>query len=215
MSRTRRILGGTGVAYAHQGAIVLVGLWLTPFLLGHLGQHQLGLWLVAGQVLGYLALLDLGVIALLPREVAFASAEGAQADRRVASLIGQVRSIVRWQVAALAAVAAIVWYYLPADWLAMRWPLAIVLVTFVVLYPTCVPAAALQGAQKLTFLASVQMVGWVLSTSVTVVLVLAGWGMYALVLGWVVSMLVPALAATYKARTEWPRRDVASNGETR
>ena len=73
MSRTRRILGGTTISYVHQAVVILVGLWLTPFLLHRVGQHEYGLWLVAGQLLGYLALLDLGVIAILPREVAFAS----------------------------------------------------------------------------------------------------------------------------------------------
>ena len=73
MSRTRRILGGTTFGYLHQAAIVLVGLWLTPFLLRQVGQHEYGLWLVVGQLLGYLTLLDLGVLAILPREVAFAS----------------------------------------------------------------------------------------------------------------------------------------------
>jgi len=81
------MLGGTGIAYGHQAAIVLVGIWLTPFLLHRLGQHHLGLWLVAGQLLGYLALLDLGVIAILPREVAFAS------DRRKAPVPSSASAI--------------------------------------------------------------------------------------------------------------------------
>ena len=47
-------MSGTGIAYAHQAAVILLGLWLTPFLLARVGQRELGLWLVAGQVLGYL-----------------------------------------------------------------------------------------------------------------------------------------------------------------
>ena len=214
MSRTRRILGGTGVAYAHQAVVVLVGLWLTPFLLHRLGQQQLGLWLVAGQVLGYMALMDLGVIAMLPREVAFASGQGGQEGERVGALVRQVQRIVRWQVVALAAVAAALWWFLPTDWSALKWPLAIVLVSFVVLYPTRVAAAALQGAQDLTFLAFAQMVAWALSTVTTVVLVLAGWSMYALVLGWVVLMLVPALAAVYRARQRWPSSAVSTTEDS-
>jgi len=52
MSRTRRIIDGAGLGYVHQAAVVVVGLWLTPFLLRRIGQHDLGLWLVAGQLLG-------------------------------------------------------------------------------------------------------------------------------------------------------------------
>ena len=95
MSRARRILGGTSIAYAHQAIIVVVGLWLTPFLLRRLGQQQLGLWLVAGQVLGYLALMDLGVIAMLPREVAFACGQSETSSSvLIGGLIGRADACV-------------------------------------------------------------------------------------------------------------------------
>ena len=52
---------------------LVVGLWLTPFLLGRIGTHEYGLWLITTQILGYLMLLDLGVVALAPRETAYAT----------------------------------------------------------------------------------------------------------------------------------------------
>ena len=48
MSRTRRILDSSTVGYVHQAVVILVGLWLTPFLLHKVGQREYGLWLVAG-----------------------------------------------------------------------------------------------------------------------------------------------------------------------
>ncbi len=211
MSRTRRILGGTAVAYLHQATIVLVGLWLTPFLLRHLGQQQLGLWLVLGQLLGYLLLMDLGVIAILPREVAFASGQGEQGPSLIASLLARVRQIVRWQVLALSVLSLLLWWFLPAQWTTLKWPLAIVLVSFVTLYPARVDTAALQGAQELTFLAAAQMVGWLASTLTTIVLVMAGWGIYALVLGWAAQMAIPSVVAVYKVRTRF--RAIQAPGE--
>src|SRR5713101_6058139 len=103
MSRTRRILGGASLGYLHQAAIILLGLWLTPFLLRRVGQHEYGLWLVAGQLLGYLALLDLGVLAILPREVAFLSGQSDKdgANDQIAGLLARVRTIVRWQLPSL------------------------------------------------------------------------------------------------------------------
>ena len=57
----------------NQAAIMALGL-ATPFLLQRVGQRSLGLWLVINQTLGYLTLLDFGVIAMLPRKrVAVAS----------------------------------------------------------------------------------------------------------------------------------------------
>jgi len=47
VSRTRRLVGGTTISFLHQAAVLVVGLWLTPFLLSHLGAQQLGLWIVA------------------------------------------------------------------------------------------------------------------------------------------------------------------------
>ena len=73
MSRTKRFVSGITLGYAGQVLTTLVGLWLTPFLLFRVGQHDYGLWIVGTQLMFYLALLDFGVVALLPRETAFAT----------------------------------------------------------------------------------------------------------------------------------------------
>jgi len=44
------------------------------FLLHRIGQHDYGLWLVGAQLLGYLGLMDFGIVALLPRATASAAA---------------------------------------------------------------------------------------------------------------------------------------------
>lgn len=206
MSRTKRIIGGASIGYVHQAAIVALGLWLTPFVLHHVGQHEYGLWLVAGQLMGYLTLLDLGVLAILPREVAFASgdvnAAGTPTDR-VFRLVAQVRAIVRWQLPALAVACAAVWWWLPAEWATLRWPLIPVFVAFVVLYPLRVESAALQGIQDHAFLAKAQMAGWALGSLTTVVLVLTNFGLYALAFGWIVGLATPAAAGWWRARRLW------------
>ncbi len=206
MSRTQRILGGTSVAYLHQAVIILVGLWLTPFLLRRVGQHELGLWMVAGQLLGYLTLLDLGVLAILPREVAFATgrSEGGDVQAHIGALVVQVRRIVRWQLPILALACLFVWWFLPLEWTSLRRPLLLVFAAFLVLYPLRIVSAVLQGAQDLVFLAQTQMIGWGLGTVTTVALVLGGAGLYAVVLGWIVTMAVPAGAAWWRVRSRWP-----------
>src|SRR5580765_8072923 len=77
MSRTRRFMRGIGVGLVSQVVLAIVGLGVTRYLLHRLGQSEYGLWLVATQLLAYLALTDLGVIALLPREIAYATGRGA------------------------------------------------------------------------------------------------------------------------------------------
>ena len=71
MTRTHRFLSGFVTGYAHLILATIAGLWLTPFFLHHLGQSTYGLWLVGTQLVAYLLLMDLGIVALLPRETAY------------------------------------------------------------------------------------------------------------------------------------------------
>ena len=125
--------------------VTVVGLWLTPFLLGHIGRHDLGLWLVATQILGYLTLLDFGVVALLPRETAYATgrAQDGGADD-VALTVGRFRRVMFWQTPLVALVAAGLWLGLPREWHDLRGPLIGVLVTFVATFPLRAYHAVLQ-----------------------------------------------------------------------
>ena len=96
MGRTKRFISGVSLGYLSRLAVMLAGLWLTPFLLGRIGPHDYGLWLVALQVLAYVVLLDVGVVALLPRETAFATGrmrrtgDGAELPR----LVGETARLV-------------------------------------------------------------------------------------------------------------------------
>ena len=52
MSRAGRVVGSVTLGQAHLVLATLVGLWLSPVLLGRVGQHEYGLWLVGLQLLG-------------------------------------------------------------------------------------------------------------------------------------------------------------------
>ena len=140
MTRIQRFIGGMTFAYTTLVIVAIAGLWLTPFILNVLGQREFGLWLIAAQLTSYVALLDLGVVVLLPREVAF-------------------------------------------------------VVTFVVLFPFMIFPAILEGLQDLVFLGKAQLAAWTLGTTVTVLLLLGGWGLYSLVGGLIVTQFSASLAA--------------------
>jgi O-antigen/teichoic acid export membrane protein len=199
-SRTRRFVGGIGLGYLYLGLVTVVGLWLTPFLLGRIGQHDYGLWLVVTQIVGYLMLLDLGVVALLPREVAYASSTPTE-DGAVATVVHRIRRLVRWQLPLVGIAALTVWLLVPAEWQALSGPLAGVLVVFVLLFPFRVFQAALQGLQDLEFLGWVQLVTWATSITATIALVVAGFGLYALVAGWAIVQCGTATASWWRLRT--------------
>ncbi|HET9360671.1 MAG TPA: polysaccharide biosynthesis C-terminal domain-containing protein [Vicinamibacterales bacterium] len=189
--RVQRLLGGLSLGYLHTAGTILVGLWLTPYLLGRLGSHDYGLWLLGTQVVVYLSLLDLGVVARIPRDVAGASGR-PDADRLTAlhELIGQAGRLVLYQLPSVAFASAIVVWLLPAEWSPLRGPLSVVVITFVVAFPFRVFVAVLQGLQDLAFVGIVQLVSWAAGTATTVGGVIAGFGLYSLALGWVTTQAV-------------------------
>lgn len=200
--RVQRLLGGLGLGYLHTAGTILVGLWLTPYLLGQLGSHDYGLWLVGAQVVFYLGLLDLGVVARIPRDVA--SASGRSADDRMAhlqELIGQATRVVLWQLPPVVLTAAIVLWLLPHEWAPLRGPLGVVVVAFVVAFPFRACVAVLQGLQDLAFVGTIQLASWASGTAMTIGGVVAGLELYSLALGWVTTQAVSvAMAWTRLAR---------------
>src|ERR1700722_11506874 len=206
MTRTRRFIGGVTLGYANQALVTLVGLWLTAFLLRLLGSRNYGLWLVATQILGYLMLSDLGVVALLPRETAHATgrAGGSNDAADLPLIVGQTARLVVWQLPFVALAAGAVWLFLPKEWQPLRGPLALVFIVFVATSPARVLSGLLHGLQDLTFLGAAQMGIWLASTATTLLLALGGDGLYALIMGWVVTQCLAAALWWRRLRTRFP-----------
>ncbi len=197
MSRTRRmglaLVGGAG----RQIVTVLVGLWLSPFLLEHLGSTRYGLWLVALQVTTYLAVLDLGTLGLLPRDVGEAVGR-AGGERRSPEVAREVaRSVIALVVQTpFVAVGACVGLALaPAEWgpvlPALRW----VLLVYVLAFPLRAAAPVLTGLQEFTTAIAISTGAWALQVILTVALVLAGLEFEALAVGWIAGHFAEAGAA--------------------
>lgn len=204
MSRTQRFLGGVGTGYVSMVLTIVVGLWLTPFFLGRIGTHDYGLWLITTQILGYLMLLDLGVVALAPRETAYATGRAISGGvDDVAPTFARFRGIVQWQVvpAALACLAA--WWIVAGRWPELRLPLGIILAAFISAFPLRLYHATLQGLQDLTFLGKVQLASWAAGTLVTIALVIAGFGLESLAAGWVVTQAISAAACALRLRARF------------
>jgi O-antigen/teichoic acid export membrane protein len=221
MTRTRRFLGGVVLGYTHLVLVTVVGLWMTPFLLGRLGQHTLGLWLIAQQLLGYLLLMDIGVTALLPRETAFATGRagglsaGAEAATDLPDVVARARQAVRWQMPLVIVAACGVWYWMPDGLRVAAGPVALLLISVTVLFPTRMFTAFLQGLQELPFLSRIQIAAWTINTVTTIALVISGASLYALVIGWSLGQAITAGAAWLKIsrqyRTSWPARRVSAS----
>jgi O-antigen/teichoic acid export membrane protein len=211
VTRTHRFLGGVSLGYLSLGLATVVGLWLTPFLLGRIGTHEYGLWLITTQILGYLMLLDLGVVALAPRETAYATGRVIQGEKNeVAATFARFRAIVRWQVIPAAIACALAWWMVASEWPELRWPLAAILAAFLLAFPFRLYQATLQGLQDLPYLGKVQLGAWTAGTIVTISLVVAKAGLAALAAGWVVTQAVSVVGCALRLRQRYPELWTAS-----
>ena len=203
--RTERLLGGLGLGYLHTLSAMLVGLGLTPYLLRQLGSHDYGLWLLGTQVVFYLGLMDLGVVALVPREVASASGlpDGDRTDA-LQTLIGQTARLVLWQLPPVAVAGGVVLWLLPADWALLRGPLGLVVLVFVAAFPFRIFVAVLQGLQDLAFVGTIQLVSWAAGAAATIAGVVIGLGLYSLTLGWVTTQTTSIVMAWLRLSRAFP-----------
>lgn len=205
MSRTARFIGGFTTGYVHMVVATAVGLWLTPFLLGRLGATEYGLWLVGTQVVAYLLLMDVGIVALLPRETAYVTGRTGRSDApELRTLVEQTMTLALMQVPAVfvASVAAVWW--LPPMWQPLQVPLGAVLGIFVVTFPLRTCQAALVGLQDLAFVGQVQFGGWAIGTALTIALVLKGFALSALAAGWCATQLLIVVGCTFRLALKFP-----------
>jgi O-antigen/teichoic acid export membrane protein len=200
MNRTRRFLDGVLLSYGNQGLVMLVGLWLTPFLLHHLGQHDYGVWLVGLQSLTYLTLLDIGVIGLLPREVAFVSGrvhQGASPEE-LRTLLEENAIVILWQTPIVVVAVTIAWFVMSHQGFGFRGVLLIILATYCIQFPLRLFFAALEGLQDFGFLGYLQICAWAAGVIVNVSSVVLGKGLYGLAYGWVVTQAVVTFGCIWR-----------------
>jgi O-antigen/teichoic acid export membrane protein len=197
-------LGGLGIGYIQQVVVLVAGLWLTPFLLAHLGEHQYGAWLIISQLTAYLSLLDLGVVALLPRETAAAVGRGGIESPELQELVGRALSVIMLQLPVVAVCALGVWYIGRSTWRYAESPLGLILIAFVMLFPFRLYAAVLQGLQDLAFVGRSQLLTWAITTAMSIALVLNGAGIMALAISSAVSQVTNALVCWYRLRRRFP-----------
>jgi O-antigen/teichoic acid export membrane protein len=93
---------------------------------------------------------------------------------------------------------------LPAEWAALRWPLCIVVLTFVVTFPCRLFGAILQGLQDLAFLGASQVTAWIAGTLIVVIAVAMNAGLYSLAWGWVGTQIVGAVMNWRRLRAGFP-----------
>ncbi len=203
MTRTARFLEGLVFGYLFQIVVMVTGIWLTPFLLRHLGQHDYGLWLVGLQLLNYVSLVDFGVLAIFPREVARLSSPG-EAALPLADLVRKTTKIVLGQALLVGIGSYCLWLTVPASWAALRAPLGWVLASMAAIYPLKLFPALLEGFQDLGFANRARLGAWAASTALTIYLVSQGSGLYSLAAGLILNQVAFSGIAALRLRSLRP-----------
>jgi O-antigen/teichoic acid export membrane protein len=201
-SRSGRLIGALRVSYVYQAVVLIAGLWLTPFLITHLGESDYGLWIAGTQIVAWLSIMDLGVVALVPREAAIATGVAASTGdwSAVPRLIDRTVMLVLWQLPVVAMVTLVVWMLLPREYDRLAGPLLVVFAMFIVGFPFRVFQAVLTGLQDLVFVSVQTSIAWTLGFVLTVGLVKLGFGLYALAAGFVAVQLYQFIASWVRLR---------------
>jgi O-antigen/teichoic acid export membrane protein len=207
--------------YLQYALAIVTGLIAVPLTLHHLGARSWGLWLASGEILNYAAMVDLGVLTALPWM--FAEAEG----RRDRAAMRRFVSLGLWLGIAVAicyGVAALVlWKVLPSalfltrpDRQLIAIPLMLLVISNMVRQPLGAFRAVLVGLQDVVFNGLMTLVSSAASVAITIVLLIQGYGLYALALAAAVPPVAVLIACAVRAlviapdlRPRWIRPTVA------
>ncbi len=127
-------------------------------------------------------------------------------------VIARARRAVTFQIPLVIAATVAAGIWVATRGVGTMLPLGLVLLGFAVLFPLRLYQSVLQGLQELPFLGKLQIASWTTLTIVTIALVLAGAGLWALVIGWVTGQIITAVASWLRVRGRhrgvWPAPDV-------
>ena len=209
MSRTRRA-GITAVFGYLQFALALVsGFVLVPFVLSRVPTELYGVWLAFGEVLAYSSMVDLGVVGVLPWLVAESDGRGDRASIRrllagglafssAAALLFVTLTLVAFRFApALTHLTA-------AQQAAAAGPILLMVGGMAVSMPLRTYYAGVMGLQDVTFAGALAIAQVALGVVLTVVLLAAGQGLYALAAAAAAPPLVGGLASAVRLRRVAP-----------
>ena len=224
MSRIRRAAITAGFTYVQYGLAIGGSLVLIPMAISIVGARHYGLWLATGELLGYAAMADLGVIGVLPWMIA--EADGRRDRAALRSLVANGLVVGALVGMAYAAVAAALWTVMPdalgltADDRGVVGPaLALVAFAAVLTYPLRVFNAVLIGLQDAAFNGVLGVTQSLLNVGIAMAMLWNGYGILSLAAAAAVSSSVIGVASLGRACvlapdlfTRWPRPKPAAIG---
>ena len=191
-SRSTRFLWAAGLGWGYQLAAMITGLWLTKYLVVQLGDATMGWWTHSMVMVGYITAVDLGLSALLPREVA--KQTGLAGSWMFASelplVIGKWSkfALLQWPIAMV--IAAICVVVMARNDESNSTAAAILMGIALLLYPFRIGSLVINGLQDFRYEGFAQIVSYFSGVIVTIVLCQYYQGPVAVIGGWLTQNLL-------------------------
>jgi O-antigen/teichoic acid export membrane protein len=186
MTRSRIVLLGSALSITNVLVTTAVGFFLMPFIVHGLGDRMYGYWALVGSVLGYYGILDLGISPAVSFQVAKAIGKGdSESPNRVLSTAVVAFSALGMAVIVVTAVVAACcpWFIKnPPDVGLFRTVLTIAGFGLALGFPGRAFMGGIYGHIRNDLLALVGIVGFLLKSSLIVVVILKGQGIVGIAL---------------------------------
>ena len=192
-----RIFGNALSGAGTRIAMMMIGFLLTPFIVHALGLQQYGMWAVVGSLAGYLGLLDFGLGSAFVKFLSEFIERGHHDRARQVLMFGMTFYTLFGVVLAVPIAFAAPWivrlFKMPADQYAGATHVFYAL--FALLVATMVlglPGAAVIAMQRMDLVSRNNFAGYLAYAIATVVFVKLGWGIWGVIGGQAVQVVVSA-----------------------
>jgi O-antigen/teichoic acid export membrane protein len=181
------LLTGTLTRYVLLFVNIVIGVFLMPFTMQHLGKGQYGLWMLAASMTAYIQLLDLGYGNGLVRQLTQADAGGDEPRMNacLSTFLVVYSVIAALAVAIIAVLAVLVLPRFPhlsvEDIRTARIVLIILGIRIAVAFPMSIFGAVTTARQRFTLTGSIAIVVALVQGAATYLVLRAGYGLVVLV----------------------------------
>ena len=210
MTRTGR--AALGVITNHASALVMAvaGFVLVPIMLRYIGRDDYGLWATVGQVLGYLALLDLGVGSAIVRRAAQLreSNDPERVNRMISTGVALYCVFAATFMVCGLAMSVVLprWQAIPPERSSIAVTAFVLMVTYTaVSFPLRIGINTLVGYQRMALANLLNLAASLLTIVIAVVLLRVGAGLLSLPIGTAVAGLCSGIAGMIALHAAIPK----------
>src|ERR1700722_798213 len=199
--RKIEIIKNVGASWFNLGINILVGLFLSPFILHRLGNTAYGAWVLAFSVTGYYGLFDLGIRSSLIRYVSTYTATDNQIGlaRLINTSLAVYTAIGAAAMVATITVSAYVGslFHMPANFLPTARLLFLIVGSAVAFgFPAGVFGGILEGLNRFYFVNLTNLVSTLLRALLIVIALRYGYGLLTVA---IITVTLPLLASVVRA----------------